>query len=134
VFANLALLDAIFTNSKLPNQVGKIPAYAPRVLAKYGLAWRQDHRYDLSISATTVSAQYFQDSDASSGIGPNFVPALIPGYTVGNVALEWQISPSLRILGGVSNFTDLKYYSRVFQNGIEPARGRNFYLGLGLGF
>jgi outer membrane receptor protein involved in Fe transport len=32
----------------------------------------------------------------------------------------------------VSNLFDEKYYSRVFQNGIEPAPGRAFYAGLAL--
>ena len=38
------------------------------------------------------------------------------------------------MLGGVSNLADEKYYSRVFQNGIEPAPGRTAYLGIAFGY
>ena len=37
--------------------------------------------------------------------------------------------PHLRLLAGVSNLTDRKYYARVFSNGIEPALGRTYYVG-----
>ena len=37
-------------------------------------------------------------------------------------------------MGGISNLGDKRYYSRVFQNGIEPAPGRMVYGGLALGF
>ena len=40
---------------------------------------------------------------------------------------------NIRLLGGITNLTDRKYYSRVFQNGIEPAQRRKFYAGLALG-
>ncbi len=43
-FANLSLLNARFTRSVIPGQVGKIPAYAPRYLAKAGVNWRIDKR------------------------------------------------------------------------------------------
>lgn len=37
--------------------------------------------------------------------------------------------PQVRLLGGVSNIFDRKYYNRVFSSGIDPALGRTFYVG-----
>src|SRR5262249_3137096 len=59
-FANLTLLDARFVASPIPGQSGKIPAFAPPVLAKAGLTWREDGRYSLSLSGVSVASSYFQ--------------------------------------------------------------------------
>jgi Fe(3+) dicitrate transport protein len=40
----------------------------------------------------------------------------------------------LRLLGGVSNIGDKKYFNRVFGNGIEPALGRTYYAGFSYEF
>ncbi|HOV57900.1 MAG TPA: TonB-dependent receptor, partial [Rhodanobacteraceae bacterium] len=58
-----------------------------------------------------------------------FVPAKVPGYTVADLSADWRVAPQVRLLGGVSNLTDRKYYSRVFQNAIEPGLGRSYYIG-----
>ena len=42
-----------------------------------------------------------------------FVPAKVPGYTVADLSADWWVAPQVRLLGGVSNLTDRKYYSRV---------------------
>ncbi|MGH7024315.1 MAG: TonB-dependent receptor family protein [Caulobacteraceae bacterium] len=133
-FLNLQLLDARFTASELPGQVGKVPAFAPHVLAKYGVTWRADGRYSVSLTGVSVSPQFFQNSDLPSGTGAAYVPARVPGYTVLDVAADWYLTRSVRVLGGVENIGNEKYYSRVFQNGIEPALGRTFHVGLALGF
>ena len=133
-FANLQLLDARFTRSDLPDQVGKVPAFAPHALGKYGLTYRQEGRYSLSLTGVSVSSQFFQDSDLPTAPGPAFVPAEVGGYTVLDVAGDWYLTRTLRLLSGVSNLGDVRYYSRVFQNGIEPALGLTFHAGLALGF
>ena len=135
-FANLQLLDARFTRSDLANQVGRVPAFAPHALGKYGLTYRAEGRYSVSLTGVSVSSQFFQDSDLPGGtLGtPSYLPAKVGGYTVLDLAADWYLTKRLRVLGGVSNFGDVRYYSRVFQNGIEPALGRNVYAGLALGF
>ena len=40
----------------------------------------------------------------------------------------------MRLLGGVSNLTDKKYYNRVFSNGIEPGLRRTYYGGFSYEF
>lgn len=40
----------------------------------------------------------------------------------------------LRLLGGVSNIGNKKYYNRVFGNGIEPGLRRTWYAGFSYEF
>ncbi|MEO8812700.1 MAG: TonB-dependent receptor [Caulobacteraceae bacterium] len=132
-FANLSLLDARFTASRISGQVGKRPAYAPEAIGKYGLTFRKDGVYSISVTGQSVSSQYFQDSDQPA-IAPAFVPARIPPWTVVDVAGDYRLTRSVRLTAGVSNLSGARYYSRVFQNGIEPAPGRTVYGGLAVGF
>jgi Fe(3+) dicitrate transport protein len=133
-FGNIALLDAKFTKSRLADRVGDTPSYAPSVIAKYGLSLRRDKKFDVSVTGVTESSQYWQDSDAPFGSGTTFIPAKISGFTVVDIAFDYYLTHSLRLLGGVTNIGDRHYYDRVFQNGIEPARDHKVYGGLAVGF
>ncbi|NUQ19119.1 MAG: TonB-dependent receptor [Sphingomonas sp.] len=135
LFGNVSLLDAKFTRSNLANRVGNKPAFAPAVTAKYGLSFRRDGQFNVSLAGSSVSSQFFQDSDLPVGAPgrANFIPAKVPAYTVLDLTGDWQITPNIRVLGGVTNLTDRKYYNRVFQNGIEPAQRRKIYAGVALG-
>ena len=134
-FGNVSLLDAKFTRSNLANRVGKEPAFAPVVTAKYGISVRRDGRFNISLTGSSVSSQFFQDSDLPVGSpgSANFIPAKIPAYTVLDVASDWQLTRNLRLVAGISNVTDRKYYNRVFQNGIEPGPRRKIYAGIAVG-
>ncbi len=132
-FFSISLLNARFTDSDNPDQIGKTPAYAPRHLAKAGLTWRDEDHFKLSLTAVSSAAQYWQDSNQSGGSGDQFLPARVPAYTIADLAADWQITPNLRLLGGVSNLTDRRYYSRVWRTGLEPAAGRSWYAGIRLG-
>lgn len=134
-FGNISLLDARFTKSNLANRAGNRPAFAPKVTAKYGLTLRRDGQFKISLTGQSISSQYFQDSDLPVGSpgSANYVPAKVPAYTVIDLSSDWQLTSNMRLLAGVSNFADKKYYNRVFQNGIEPAQGRKFYAGIALG-
>jgi Fe(3+) dicitrate transport protein len=105
------------------------------VTAKYGLTFRKDGKFNFSITGTSISSQYFQDSDLPVGApgSANFIPAKIPAYTLLDFAADWQLTRNLRLLGGISNLTDRRYYNRVFQNGIEPGASRKVYAGIALG-
>ena len=63
----------------------------------------------------------------------NFIPAKVPAYTVVDFAWDWQVMRNIRLLGGISNLANKKYYNRVFQNGIEPAPRRKVYVGVAAG-
>ena len=135
LFVNISLLDARFTKSNLVNRVGNDPAFAPDVTAKYGVSLRRDARFNFSLTGSTVSSQYFQDSNLPVGTpaSANFIPAKVPAYTVLDFAWDWQVMRNIRLLGGISNLADKKYYNRVFQNGIEPAPRRKVYVGVAAG-
>ena len=131
-FASVSLLDAKFTRSNLANRVGNKPAFAPAVTAKYGVSLRRDGVFNVSLAGSSVGSQYFQDSDLPVGTptSANYIPAKVPAYTVLDLTGDWQLSRNIRLLGGVTNLTDRKYYNRVFQNGIEPAQRRKVYAGI----
>jgi Fe(3+) dicitrate transport protein len=131
VFANLSLLNAEFTSTRNPANLGNKPAFSPDYLARVGVAYREDHVLKLALSAVSVASQYFQDSNLPTGTpdAANYIPAKVPSYTVADFSADWWVVPQVRLLGGVSNLMDRKYYSRVFSNGIEPGLGRTFYVG-----
>jgi len=131
VFANVSLLDAEFTATRNPANLGNTPAFSPRYLARVGVAYREDRRLKLALSALSVGAQYWQDSNLAQGTpgAANYIPAKIPQYTVMDVSADWWVAPQVRLLGGVSNLTDRRYFSRVFGGGLEPALGRSYYVG-----
>ena len=135
VFGNISLLDAKFTRSNLANRAGNKPAFAPTVTAKYGLSIRRDGIFNVSLAGSGVSSQYFQDSNLPVGTptSANYVPSKVPAYTVLDLGGDWQLTRNIRLLGGITNLTDRKYYNRVFQNGIEPGARRKVYAGVALG-
>ncbi|MGA7540253.1 MAG: TonB-dependent receptor [Steroidobacteraceae bacterium] len=128
LFANGSYLNAIYTNSITVGQTGKTPPYAPHYVLKGGLTFSAAPDLKLSLIVDAVGAQYFQASD--QGIGP--MAAQIPAYTVADLSGEYEFAGHWRLLGGISNLTNLEYYSRVFISGgrIEPALSRQFYLGI----
>jgi Fe(3+) dicitrate transport protein len=130
LFANLSLLNAEFTSS-IKGYVGNKPAFSPNYLARVGAAWREDKHYKLALSVVSVASQYFQDSNLPTATpdAANYIPAKVPSYTVADFSGDWWVVPQVRLLGGISNLTDRKYYARVFGGGLEPAVGRTVYLG-----
>ena len=134
LFTNLQLLHARFVASAIPNQIGKAPAYAPRYLAKAGITWRRDGHYKIAFTGVSSGSQYWQDSDQDQpGTGGStLLPARIPAYSVWDLAANWNLSPRVELLGGVSNVFNRLYYSRVWTYGIEPALGRTWYAGFKL--
>jgi Fe(3+) dicitrate transport protein len=135
VFANATYLNARFTSSNIAGQVGKTPAYAPDYVIKTGVTLRQDKLYKVSLILDSVASQFFQDSNLPIFQGATSIVATqarIPGYTVLDFAGEYTIAGRFRVLGGISNLTDRRYYSRVFisRGLVEPARDRQFNLGL----
>jgi len=131
-FASISLLNARFTASVIPGQVGLVPAYSPHYLAKAGVTWREDNRVKISLTAVSTAAQYWQDSDQPVGSGNTFVPAKIPAYTVVDLSSDWQVNRDLTLLAGISNLGNRHYYDRVWQTGLEPAYGRSYYAGFKL--
>lgn len=138
VFSNLQLLDATFTDSATPSQIGKTPAFAPSVLYKGGITLSKEKTFDVSLFAVYVADQYGLDSNLHVFDKVNkieTVPAKIQPYYVLNLSADWHITSHLKLIAGISNLTDQKYYSRVFLNGfIQPAPERAGYAGLAYEF
>jgi Fe(3+) dicitrate transport protein len=128
LFGNASYLDARFTSSIIPGQAGKTPAYAPRYVLKGGLTLTEARGLKLSLIVDAVGSQYIQDNDLPAGT----TPARIPAYAVADFSGEYRFGRHWRVLGGVSNLTDRRYYSRVFLFGgmLEPALGRQLYAGI----
>ncbi len=130
VFANLSLLNSEFTRS-IKGNVGKKPAFSPDYLARVGVVWREDKQYKLALSVVSVASQYWQDSNlpATAADKSITIPAKVPSYTIADFSGDWYVMPQVRLLGGISNLTDKKYYNRVFGGGLEPGLSRTFYVG-----
>lgn len=136
VFANVALLDAEFRSTRNPANLGNKPAFSPRYLARAGLNWREDHHFKVMLSCVSTASQYFQDSNlpAFPTDASRYVPAKVPQHTLVDLGGDYWISRSVRLLAGVSNLTDRKYYNRVFSNAIEPGTARSYYAGASFEF
>jgi Fe(3+) dicitrate transport protein len=136
VFANVSLLNAEFTRTRTPANIGNTPAFSPHYLARAGVVYREDKKMKLALSATSAASQYFQDSNLPFGTlgADNYIPAKVPQYTVWDFSGDYWLTRNVRLLAGVSNIGDKKYYNRVFSNGIEPALGRTYYGGFAYEF
>jgi len=136
-FSNVQFLDAEFTESALlipgtnKTIVGNTPAFAPNFLMKGGLQLRKDNCFDITFSAIFVSQQFWQDTDVGNAQIPK---AEIAPYKVFNLTGDFYLTRNLRIIAGITNLTNEKYYDRVFANGIEPAPRMSGYAGLSLAF
>jgi Fe(3+) dicitrate transport protein len=136
-FSNVQFLDAEFTESQLliPDTdrtiVGNTPAFAPDLVLKGGISFQRERCFNIALTAVYVSQQFWQDTNIGS---PAIPKAKIPAYSVFNLSADYYLTRNLRLIGGISNLTDAKYYNRVFANGIEPAPRLSGYAGLSLAF
>ena len=81
------------------------------------------------LSATFVSEHYSDES--------NTTERKIPSYSVFDYSGEWSLSKNIfnlnsKIIFGINNILDKKYYTRVRSTGIEPALDRNYFLGFNI--
>ena len=96
--------------------VGNTPAFAPDLVLKGGISFQRDHCFNIALMAVYISQQFWQDANIGS---PAIPKGKIPAYSVFNLSGEFYVTKNLRLIGGISNLTDAKYYNRVFANGIE---------------
>jgi hypothetical protein len=136
-FSNVQFLDAEFTESALLQPgtdhtiVGNTPAFAPDFLLKGGISFQRELCFNIALTAVYVSQQFWQDTDIGS---PAIPKGKIPAYSVFSLSGEFYLNQYVRLIGGISNLPDAKYYDRVFANGIEPAPRLSGYAGLSLSF
>jgi Fe(3+) dicitrate transport protein len=129
LFANGSLLDAQITSSLTPSLINNDTAFSPNHLIRTGLLF-ENEKWNAALTATLVADQYWQDSNLPRGVGANQIAAEIPGYEVIDASVEYRHSEQWTLHGGINNLLDKDYYSRVRNDGIEPALERTFYAGL----
>ncbi len=127
-FVNGSLLDAEITDSVDGALNGNTPAFAPDYLLRAGLIY-DNTRLKLALTATLVDAQFWQDSNAPRGSGTDQIDARIPSYEVIDLSGQYRLSEAWTLFGGVNNLLDEDYYSRVRNDGIEPAGERTVFAG-----
>lgn len=125
-FGNLAFhvayewLNAEFVDGPL---AGKEPQYAPENMLRFGLTYRWRDRFKISLLQTYVG-QHFGDDTNSANFN-------IPAYNVTDLIAEAKVwKENVTLLAGINNLFDQDYYSRVRGGGVDPAYGRNFYVGV----
>lgn len=124
LYANVLLLDAEFKEGA---SAGRTPQHAPDHVVRAGLVYTRGDTLKLGLTGT-LSADSFADSG-------NTASRYVPAYAVWDLTAEWRVpNTPVRVFAGVNNVLDEDYYSRVRNDGIDPAPRRNFYIGATLEF
>ena len=101
---------------------GKTPSYAPDYLVRTGLIYSQTRRTKIAFLGTYVADGFADDSNTAT--------RALPAYLVWDLTAEYTLAGTpFTLLSGVNNVFDEAYTSRIRNDGIDPAAGRNFYLG-----
>jgi len=95
-------------------------------ILRTGFTYHHDEKLKLSLGATFLNDHYADDNNSD-----NFA---VPAYMVWDLTAEWKVHENLRLLAGINNLFDESYFARVRADGIDPANGRNFYVGASLEF
>lgn len=125
-YANATWLHARFTGGPLD---GKTPQYAPKEMYRAGINWAYVEKSSVRLQA--------QSTGEHNGDDANTERFKIPSTTVWDLSGEqklpefWNLKDS-RFNWGVQNLFDLRSYTRVRSNGVEPLQPRTFYAGMSL--
>lgn len=125
-YANATWLAAKFTGGPLD---GKTPQYAPKEMYRAGLTWLYADKSSVSLQMQSMAEQFGDDANTDR--------FKIPSVTVWDVSGEHQMPKlgaiqDLRFNWGVQNLFNLKSYTRVRSNGVEPLQPLTLYAGLSL--
>lgn len=120
-------LDAEFVGGPLK---GFIPQYAPEHMLRSGVVVQEEKSWKVAALLTHLSDHWANDNNTANN--------RIPAYTVLDLTAEARVwsgalagrDAEVWVLAGLNNALDEKYFSRVRGNGIDPANGRNYYVGL----
>ncbi|MBI5774396.1 MAG: TonB-dependent receptor [Verrucomicrobia bacterium] len=124
LYGNVMLLDAEFKGGA---NAGKTPQYAPGYLLRAGVNYRWRDRAKVSLLGTFVDDHFADDGNTAA--------FRVPAYMTWDLTAEFKVwKDTVSIIGGVNNLFDEDYYARITGNGIDPAYGRNFYLGVAVKF
>jgi len=118
LYANASLLEARLSGG--PND-GGTPQFAPPYMIRTGVIYSRKNNFKIAFLGTLMAGH--NGSDTAT---PTFE---IPAYTTWDLTAEIPVTQHLTLIGGLNNVFDKKYFSRVNGGGIDPAYGRNFYVG-----
>lgn len=124
LYGNVSFLDAEFVDGPLD---GRTPRQAPDYLVRAGAIYRWGDRFKVAMLGTFVGEAYADDA--------NTPQRHIPAYMVWDLTAEAKIYKDIvSVHAGINNLFAEDYYSRITDTGIDPAYGRNYYIGLSLQF
>jgi Fe(3+) dicitrate transport protein len=125
LYGNVMLLDAEFVSGPLE---GNTPRFAPDYLVRTGLIYRApQERFTVAFTGTFTG-----DSFADDG---NTAQRFVPAHMVWDLTAEAKVwKDTVSVNAGINNIFDEDYFNRVRDDGIDPANGRNFYVGMSLKF
>ena len=125
LYANAMLLDAKFVSGP---QKGKTPRYAADYVARTGIIYRApQERFRVAFTGTMVGDSFGDDGNSAE----RYVPAHMVWDLTGEAKIYKDV---LSVNAGINNVFNEDYYSRVTDAGIDPAWGRNYYIGFSLKF
>jgi Fe(3+) dicitrate transport protein len=133
-YSSYQYLDAEFVGG-LPAIKGKTPQYAPEHMLRTGLVVQEEQSWKVAALFTHLSDHWADDANT---VVPGGADWRIPAYVVLDLTAEARVwsgkvagrDAEVWLLGGLNNALAETYFSRVRGNGIDPANGRNYYLGL----
>jgi len=106
---------------------GKTPQYTPDYLLRTGVLYNWRDRVKLGLTSTFNGSAYADDNNT----GQYFIPA----YNVWDFTFEVNVwRENVSVIGGINNLFDNRYYSRIRNDGIDPAAPRNWYVGVQVEF
>ena len=119
LYANLAVLDAKYTNGALD---GNTPQYAPKTITRAGIIYSKENKIKVAFMGVFVGEHFGDDKNEDQ--------REIPSYTVFDLTADWSFHKNWMASAGINNLFDREYYSRVRSDGIIWAMDRNLYAGM----
>lgn len=116
---------------------GNEASYAPPYSIKFGPTYRHSSGFKAELTATYIGETFWNTRNANSFTpgGNNVGTSKIQSYAVWDFAMEAPVyRDHVKLLFGINNLFDEKYYSRVRADGIQPVAGRTFYAGFNATF
>jgi Fe(3+) dicitrate transport protein len=121
-YGNVTLLNAQIHGG--PND-GSTPQFAPDYMLRTGLI------YGFKGIKVSFLGTFGADHKAQDSNTPQYD---IPAYMTWDLTAEVPVTKNFTVMAGINNVFNEDYYSRITSNGIDPAYGRNFYLGASFQF
>lgn len=123
LYGNLSLLESELHGG--PND-GGTPQYAPSYMLRTGLIYKYRDKVKVGFMGTFVDNHNAQDN------GNRLFD--IPAYMTWDLTAEVKVHENFTVMAGLNNVFDESYFARVRNDGIDPAYGRNFYVGGSVNF